>query len=444
MLKTTVLATLAFFFSIATAAQSTATAPSTPQLSPQAAYDQVLTPFEITRRSIQNWSDSETAAFTIAIHDASAACQARTPEQFSGDDLIAYARLCALGQQWPLVRAAATRYIDATGTPKPQLSLAFAFQINAAFNLKDEKAGLAASLTMLTAVPYDLTVDQAMQGALHYMQLAFMADALTLYAAREPYVLKALSAANSASAAAPVPRSTLYADGLAYAALQKFAGFDDDAVNTVRELDNALPTKLAPDEEIPIVIARRQYALIGSKLPAIPLTEALFAEHETPRINLENSSATILLLFPPWCAQCVKMAQTVMPTLYRVSENGVHIYSLLAQAPRLVSAPPSVEKRGAKPKAKTEPAASPVPKTAAELLVHTPTLIVPETTLDQFAATDFPLLIATDSKGIIRFIQPAPETALNEGDFLDQVAAHIAIQWPRETPRSSQAPSNPH
>jgi thiol-disulfide isomerase/thioredoxin len=420
--------------SIAAAAQSNAPAPSAPQLSPQAAYDQVLTPFEITRRSIQNWSDSETAAFAIAIHDASAACQARTPEQFSGEDLIAYARLCALGQQWPSVSVAATRYIDATGTPKPQLSLAFAFQINAAFNMKDEQHGLAASLTMLTAVPYDLTADQAMQGALHYMQLAFMADALTLYAAREPYVLKALSTANLASAAGPVPRSTLYADGLAYAALQKFAGYDDDAASTVHELDAALPAKLAPDEEIPIAITRRQYALIGSKLPAIPLAESLFTEHETPVIDTKHASTTVLLLFPPWCAQCVKMAQSVMPTLYRVSENGVHIYPLLAQAPRPVPAPPKVEKRSAKSKAQTEPAEPAAPKTAADLLIHTPTLIVPESTVSQFAATDFPLLIATDSKGIIRFIQPAPETALNEGDFLDQVAAHIAAQWPPEAP----------
>jgi hypothetical protein len=55
---------------------------------------------------------------------------------------------------------------------------------------------------------------------------------------------------------------------------------------------------------------------------------------------------------------------------------------------------------------------------------------VPAQTLEQFAATDFPLLIATDSKWIIRFLQPAPEDALEPGGFLDQVTAHIAAQWP--------------
>ena len=431
MLKSLALVSLSLGLSIAASAQSTAPAIAAPQLSPHAAYDQALTPFEITRRSIQNWSDSEASAFAIAVHNASVACQARTPEQFSGEDLIAFARLCSLGQQWPSVSSAATRYIGAAGQPKPQLSLAYAFQIDAAFNMKDELHGLAASLAMLIDVPYDATVDQAMHEALHYMQLAFMADALTLYSAREPYILKALATPETTF---PISGSTLYADGLAYAALEKFAGDDDEARKTVRNLDTALPEKLSPDEEIPISISRQQYSLLGKPLPAITLTTSLFAEHETPRISTNYGSATFLLLFPPWCAQCVKMGQSLMPTLYRISENNVHLYGLLAQAPPPVAAPPRAEPRSRSKTPQPEPANPAVPKTAAELLAHTPTLIVPESTLTQFAATDFPLLIALDPKGIVRFIQPASDTALNAGDSLDQIAAHIAVQWPSVPP----------
>jgi hypothetical protein len=116
----------------------------------------------------------------------------------------------------------------------------------------------------------------------------------------------------------------------------------------------------------------------------------------------------------------------------------VHIYGLLAQLQPPTPASPAVvvHSNGTMSEAKHTRAntATPEPETpttAADLLRHTPTLIVPPDTLIQFAATNFPLLIATDSKGIIRFIQPAPETALNPGDFLDQVTAHIAAQWPR-------------
>jgi hypothetical protein len=73
-----------------------------------------MRPLEITRRAITNWSDAETTALAIAVKRATEACSARTPSQFTGDDLIAYARLCALGQQWPTVLMSATSYITST------------------------------------------------------------------------------------------------------------------------------------------------------------------------------------------------------------------------------------------------------------------------------------------------------------------------------------------
>ena len=49
-----------------------------------------MRPFDITRNAISNWSDSELNALAVAIKQATDACRDRTPEQFSGDDLIAY------------------------------------------------------------------------------------------------------------------------------------------------------------------------------------------------------------------------------------------------------------------------------------------------------------------------------------------------------------------
>lgn len=430
-------------------AQSTP-APSAPQLSPQSAYDQVMRPLEITRRAITNWSDSETAALAIAIKQATEACAARTPEQFSGDDLIAYARLCALGQQWPTVLTAATRYITSTDA-KPQLAQAYAYQVGATLHTNDPKAILADSLAMLHAVPYTSITDETLFGALHYLQLAFTPDALTLYAARQPILLAALHNPQPATPATatetPVPIHTLYADGLAFAALQQFAGDPQAAAKTVADLDAALPSTLQPDESIPIAESRHQYALLGTHLPAISFTLSLFAPNETARINTNYGASTVLFLFPEWCAQCIRLTRQILPTLYRVSENEVHLYALLAQpAPPVAAPPPKTPPKPppARSRATTSEPTAPEPtKTAAEQLRGTPTLIVAPETLTQFAATDFPLLIATDSKGIIRFIQPASETALNPGDFLDQITSHIAEQWPRPTPPATTAPSTP-
>lgn len=290
-----------------------------------------------------------------------------------------------------------------------------------------------------------------MSGALHYLQLAFMPDALTLYAARQPILLAALRAPQSETpaVAGSVPIHALYADGIAFAALQQFAGDPQSAEKTVAELDAALPATLQPDDSIPISGTRRQYALLGTHLPPIPLTVSLFSPGETPRINTNYGASTVLFLFPDWCAQCIRLTMQLLPTLYRINGGGgddVHLYALLAQPAPTVAAPPKGPPKPtiAKPKpTPTPPSAPEPPKTAAEQLRGTPTLIVPPATIAQFAATDFPLLIATDSKGIIRFIQPASENTLNPGDFLDQITMHIAQQWPRQPPPAAPAPAQP-
>jgi hypothetical protein len=426
-----------------TFAQSTA---PPPQLSPEAAYAKVLQPVVITRASMANWSDSELAALKAAMEQARLECAARSPQTLGGGDLVALARLCVLGQQWSSAAAAAQQYIDSTDSSKPLLAQAYAFEIDADLQMRDQSAALAVSHAMLTAAPYDTTVDAALNEALHYLQLAYMPDALALYAEREPLLLATLRAskvepAPANSAGQPVSVSSLYADGLAFAALEQFAGKPAEAEATVADLDAALaaaPASLQPDDALPIADARRQYALLGHPLPKIPLAVSLYDEHETPLINNDYGASTALFLFPPWCAQCVRMGQSFMSVLLRLSDEHVHLYGLLAQQPPPTPASPAVMVHSngtmSEPKHKRTNAAPPepeVPKTAADLLHHTPTLIVPPETLTQFAATNYPLLIATDSKGIVRFIQPAPETALNPGDFLDQVTAHIAQQWPR-------------
>jgi hypothetical protein len=155
---------------------------------------------------------------------------------------------------------------------------------------------------MLNAVPYTNVADETLDGALHYLQLAFMPDALTLYAARQPILLAALRNSRPSTTATatetPVPIHTLYADALAFAALQQFAGDPQAAAKTIAAVDAALPATLEPDDSIPIGETRRQYALLGTHLPGIPLSLSLFSVTETPRINTNYGSSTVLFLFP--------------------------------------------------------------------------------------------------------------------------------------------------
>jgi hypothetical protein len=434
------------------------TPPAPPQLSPQSAYEQATRPLEITRRSIENWSDSETAAFAVAIRQAKEQCTARTPSQYSGEDLIAYARLCALGQQWPTVEEAVTLYLHVQRTAKPPKTIAdfpglpqaYAYLIDASLHLNDPTVALVTALEMVETVPYTDLTSQATNETIRYLQLIQTTNALRLLAKRQAVLLalfRSPTAVNPAASPRTLPLHDLYADGIALASLQQFANQPEAAAATITELDAALPPSLSPDDSILIAESRRQYALLGAPLPEIAPSAYLLRKPVTslPRVETNFGAATALLLFPDWCAQCVRMGPQFMTTLSRINQYDVRFYALLAQATPFPTPEPTPAKtRPTSAKAtrflpsSAAPAAAPdqsqaQPKTPAELLRDTPTLIVPNDTLTRFAVTDYPFLIVTDHKGIIRFLQPAPENVLVEGGLADQVVVRVIEQWPAAT-----------
>jgi hypothetical protein len=428
---------------------------SAPSLSPQAAYDQAITPVEITHRSIANWSDLETAALSAAVHQAKDACLARTSATFTGDELIAFARLCALGQQWPATLTAATTYINSTDPSKPQLAQAYAYEVEADLNLNDEKSALGACLAMLQSVPYGPLPDEVTTSTLRYLQLAFTSDALTLHSARQPFLLRLLRSSLPAAAPRPavasIPRHTLFEHALDFAALELYANQSRLATGIIADLDAATPSDLSPDDALLIGDARRQYALIGTHFPALPPAVSLLSASTAPRIHPDFGSSTIFLLFPPWCAQCLRQAHEIIPALSRLGDSAIHIYGLLADDIPLTPAAPApgrthplaapgsahrIIPREAPVPATAAPTQAEPPKSPVDQLRGTPTLIVAPSTLASFAATDFPFLIATDHQGIIRLILPAaPDNALVSGGAINQLTSHIIAEWPPADPR---------
>ena len=435
----------------------TQTPPTPPQLSPQAAYEQATRPLEITRRSIANWSESETAALGVAVQQAKEQCAARTPSQYTGEDLIAYARLCTLGQQWPLVQQAATLYLNVTHRTDPDakpasafpgLTQAYAYLIGASLHLNDATAALVTAREMLRTVPYSELTSQVTSETARYIQLTQTADALSLLSQREAILLPLLrtpATPDSAEQQQPLSLHSIYADALALAALQQFANQPKAAAATITDLEAALPSTLSPDDSIPIAESRRQYALLGTHAASItPFAYLLNASAAHYRnIETKSSGATALLLFPDWCAECIRMGSQFMPAFFRMGQSDVRFYALLAQAtPPPTPAPaPEKPKPAASSKAShfvsssTAPSSSTdqsptQPKTPAELLLDTPTFVVSNDTLTQFAVTDFPFLIVTDHEGIIRFLQPAPENVLVPGGLADQVIKRVLEQWP--------------
>jgi hypothetical protein len=443
---------LTFLFLITSAVLSAQTSPAPPQLSPEAAYNQAVTPIEITHRSIANWSDTEIGALGVAVIQAKQACLERAPITYTGDDLISYARLCAFGQQWPATLTAATSYIKSTDPTKPQLAKAYAYLIQANLNLADEPAALASSLDMLQAVPYDPVTDEVITASTDYLKVAFPFDALTLQNVRQPILLRLLRSSQSKPSDAssqsptfpPIPPHTLFEHVLTGAAIQQYINQPKAAAAMVADLDAAVPSALPPDESILIARARRQYALLGTRLPPITISAALYHPNTAARINPDFGSSTVLLLFPPWCAQCIRMAHTIAPTLVRLNENNIHIYGLLADdppPPAPVPTPKPIPSHSHRPtQSQQEAPASPdkpePPLSAADQLRGTFSFVVAPSTLTDFAADDFPFLIATDHDGIIRLLLPAaPDSAFVVGGAIDQITTQIAKEWPAPSTR---------
>ena len=393
---------------------------------------------------MSNWSDSEVAAFAVAMKSAGAACLDRKPEQFHGEELISYAKLCSLGQKWEVMGAAASLYIDQDARdpdgkpkPKPQLSTAYGFKVESKLHAQDVTEILAVERSMLADVAYDEAVNTVSEEALTFLQLAYTDDALAVHAMRQPLLLAQLKSAQPL-----LPRHTLYEEGLTKSSLEQYANKPEDAETTVRLLDAALREGVeaaggkepGADDAIPIAAARAQYELLGKKLPRLTYELSLQDVKEKPHINPDLGGATALLLFPDWCALCVRITPDLWDVLGRLGPQQIRVYALLAEKTpdRSALLAAQMKPMGFDPKSQNQDAP---PKSASELLLHTPTLVVKPEVLKTFAAQDFPFLLVVDHSGTIRFAEAAPEDALEPGNFLDRVAMHVATTWPSAAAR---------
>lgn len=437
------------------------TAQPEPQLSPQAAYEQATRPLEITRRAPQNWSEIELAALKTARANAKAACAARNPEQFSGKDLLALTRLCAFALEWGAVNQAASNYLAGFQSAHPSdpsaltdLAMAFDYKVQACLNLQKQDEALTTAQTMLRTVPYDVYTSEATTSAIEAIRFTQMDQALALLKQRQPIVLSFLkgpvtqpvtpeSAAAAPSAPSALPAHVLYADALALPWLLQFANKPEEAAAAYAELQVALPHDLSSDEAMFVKEKQRQYQLLGAHLPMLkPMGSLLVPGAPAPNnLNTFFANASVFLLFPDWCNQCVTLAfNSAQKGRDMVSNYEVRLLSLIAQAePPAKPAEAAVKNVPLSQKAAKAALAQSqslhvdqqltVRSSPDSLLEGTPTVVVPTATLSEFAADDFPLVVVTDRNGIVRWIQRASDnTFAGEGE-IDKIVQHVLQVW---------------
>ena len=388
------------------------TAPSTAQTPtaqpverPGDVYKELMRPLEQVRSSVDNWSPAELGALAAGIKRAQEYCEQVARASVHGDDLYQLARICSVGQQWHAADAAADTYIKSAS--QPYQAHAYAIRVNALLNLKDTTMAIEVARSMLHSVPYDATVDQSMAYLIHYLAMSLNDGALPLARERQPYLLTALESGNALKEQpgdTVVGAAALYDEGLDLAFLERYARRDNEAQQSVAMLDAAL-TKLPADTiDNPAEIdrARKQYALLGEKLPRIPLLRYAAPGNPRPHIDPDYGSATVLLLFPEWCAQCRKMMQPLSDFLIRNNTGKIHSYGLLALDA-------------------DEAATDPFKNDSFKELLQTPILTTPSATLQSFGAVSFPFLVITDGAGRIRFLGTVSQNAFDAGGFVEQV-----------------------
>lgn len=443
------------------ASKAAAVPPAKPLLSPGAAYQEALRPVTVTRASVANWSATEQAALGISIRQAAEACDVRAVKDYTGDALVDLGHLCSMGRDFTTSLAAVSRYLDESAAriepvaassgadkeasakasemqPPERLAEAYGLKIDAELHLKDEKASFSTAQEMLAKIRQGQAVEDATAEAINYMQLLFTADAETLAAAREPRLLAAIESAGSDTAAGEVfaqgGLAELFRQALVLPELEQLRGDSAGAQRSFAALEAAVPAGITHDDEIAIAGWRQQYAQLGKPLGSVEALRSLTLPAKMPQIPARRA-VTALLLFPDWCAQCVRLAHAIPESVFSVKGHEAYMYGLLVEtvAPKKSLA---ADTRSAPPAADVFD-----PADAAKYLRATSSIVVGAGMLARFNAVDIPLLIVADGEGIVRFISPVDETALQPGNTVDSAVAKVGEQWPLN--KTAAATSSP-
>jgi hypothetical protein len=383
---------------------------SPPVKTPGAIYKEAMHPLDVVRTSLDNWSDAELGALALGVRKAAEACAQAKPEDYSGDDLYDYARLCSLGQNWAEANNAATRYVDSHA--EPHLAQAYALTMNALVHLGSKQLAFQTAIVMLERLPYDAEVAYAIRYLKDVLERGGDTEAIALVRTEHPAIVDALKKSVALTAVhgdAVMSIGALYESAVEKAFWERFDGSDGNAATTVADCDAALATVTAlPDDDRQLIASvRTQYGLLGAHLPAIKVTRSLQAERAKAQIDPHYGQATVLVLFPDWCTQCRKVMKTLTAFAVANGHTPIHAYGLMF-----------AEDAGGTANMSHEDAAKDVQGTA--------TLLVAPETSKALGAVDYPLAVVVDHAGIVRYVGVIPGDAFNENGYIERVLTRMA------------------
>ncbi len=236
--------------------------------SPTALYLDLLRPVDDVRSDMANWSSIELAAFTNAVRDAAAQCTQLQKNPYDGEELLALARICALGQNWPGTYSAARRY-SRDPTPAHRTE-GFALLVQADLHL-DSPTNVFDDLTELRGKgPITAAQEAIFEFAIQSMQISHTAHAVSIALLRQPDLLACLNTCTS-----DLPRDQAEAAAWRTVTLVHENSpnrVPNGATSAADEIRSAVAARTTPltTAEGQIADARRQYDSLGQPLPGLP------------------------------------------------------------------------------------------------------------------------------------------------------------------------------
>lgn len=389
--------------------QGSATTDAAKAEKPGEIYKAAMHPLDVVRSSLDNWSEAELGALTVGMKKAHDACEAKEAGEFSGDDLYDLIRLCALGQDWEKTNGAAQAYI--ASKQEPHRAQAYALAINAMVHMDARDLAVETTREMLRVLPYDAEVAYAVRYMKDELEQKSNPEALKLAGEEHAAIVGALkqdAPLKGAHGDAVVSVGALYESAMELAFWQRYAGDDGAASATVADVDQALGTdaKLSAEDAARIAAVRLRYGLLGRRLPEVKALRAL----ESPSVKAGTIRAdaplTVFVLFPDWCGGCRKMMKPLTDFVKANKEMPIHAYGLVFEDDTVI----------------------PLQDAHEELLKEmkgTSTLVVPAATAQTLGANDYPLGIAIDREGKVRFIGGLPGDAFNGDGYVEKTILRI-------------------
>jgi hypothetical protein len=337
------------------------------------------------------------------MHRAKEACGQIKPANLSGDYLFDLARLCSFGQDWETANTAAQTYI-ASGA-QPHRAQAYSLSVYAMVHLNAIDLAVKTAEEMLHRLPFDAEVAYALRDLKIHLEQTGNAAAFSLALEEHQAIVKALQAGLplKAQGGGAFGIGSLYDSGMELAFFERYLGNSRDADTVQSELQRALPLvkSLPAEDRFRIDTVNLQYSLLGKPIPSVDAKRSFQSRTARAEISRNFGAATVLVIFPDWCAQCRKMMSTMTTFAAVNGTTPIHAYGLMF--------PDDVE------------SASQPHQSEFKELQGTATLLVSPEIVHTVGATDYPLGIVVDRSGTTRFVGILPLDAFNGDGYIEKV-----------------------